>query len=239
MPFNEALDTALRAYRATPHHSTGHSPSFLVFGQDPRLAPDNDWRLEETPLNQERLKFLSLLRLDVQLQCQRQSISINATRNEERQPTEFKVHQLVLCRLLPLDRLKYKSAFYKAVPRWTTPYRVLSVSPSLRVAVVKCLLTGSSRQVHIQDVRFVERPDGEIQKKEWEKALSEEAFTIYQPGMAQEVINRFFERLAEPQLDSASSSTPQTHSSTPADMSIADHSTTNLPMKKRARTSID
>ena len=65
MPVEEALDMALCAYRATPHHSTGHSPSFLVFGQDPRLAPDSDWRLEGIPIDQERIRFLSMLRLDV------------------------------------------------------------------------------------------------------------------------------------------------------------------------------
>ena len=111
MPFEEAFDTALYAYRATPHHSTGHSPSFLVFGKDPRLASDTDWRLETTPINHERLKFLSMIRLDVQLQAQRQSISRNAARNENRQPIEFEEHQLILCRHLPLDRLKYKVAF--------------------------------------------------------------------------------------------------------------------------------
>ena len=80
--------------------------------------------MEHVPLTHERLKFLSTLRLDAQLQAQRQAISLNMKKNEERQPLEFEEGRLVLCRFLPLDRLKYRTAFHKAVPRWTIPYRV-------------------------------------------------------------------------------------------------------------------
>ena len=238
MPFEEALDMSLCAYRATPHHSTGHSPSFLVFGQDPRLATDVDWRMEAVPIDQERLKFLSALRLDVQLQSQLQAISLNVKRNEDRQPVEFTEHQLVLCRHLPLDRLKYKTAFYKAIPRWTTPYRVLKVLPSRKTAVVKCLLTNSTRQVHIQDVRFIEQPDGEVQHKEWEKIISEEAVNIYQPGVAQEVIRRFFTRLAEPQLGEPASMAPLSSSRTAGPANVtSDTLGESRSQKKRPRTS--
>ena len=63
MPFEEALAMVVFGYRSTIHGTTGHSPAYLAYGVDPRLAPDNDWRMERQIADQERLKFLSLLRL--------------------------------------------------------------------------------------------------------------------------------------------------------------------------------
>ena len=120
--FDEALDLVLFGYRSTLHTTTGHSPSYLTYGVDPRLAPDCDWRMERALPNQERLKFLNLLRLDVQFQAQEAINRQNIKRNQARQPTEFEAGQLVLCRLIPLEQLRYKSSYYKAVPRWTLPH---------------------------------------------------------------------------------------------------------------------
>ncbi|MGH2622818.1 MAG: integrase catalytic domain-containing protein, partial [Sphingobacterium sp.] len=199
VPFNEALGLVLFGYRATPHSTTGHSPSFLVYGIDPRLTPDGDWRREQSPLLQERFKFLSTLWLDVQLQAQNALNRQNMQKNEARKPVFFEDGQLVLCRLLPLEQLRYKSAFYKAVPRWTLPHRVLRTLPSLRSAIVRCLITGKTRQVHIQDVQFIDPPRGDVQQEEWADLVHKEIKSMFDPEQCNLIIKAFFEAIAEPQ----------------------------------------
>lgn len=167
VPFDEALGLVLFGYRSTLHSTTGHSPSSLTYGIDPRLPSDNDWRIETTPLDAERLKFLSLLRLDVQLQAQNLVNRQNAQRNKGRQPIVFEEGQLVLCRSISLEQLSYKTAYYKAVPRWTLPHRVIRVLPSKNTAIVKSLITNNTRQIHIQDAQFITPPQDEVQRREW------------------------------------------------------------------------
>jgi transposase InsO family protein len=203
IPFEEALNLVLFGYRSTPHSTTTHSPSFLTHGIDPRLASDNDWRCETTPINEERFKFLSLLRLDVQLQAQNLMNRQNARKNESRHPVVFEEGQLVLCRLIPLDQLRYKTAFFKAVPRWTLPYRVVRILPSKKTAIVQSLVTQSIREVHIQDVQFIQPPKDEAQRQEWFDLVEREIKTIHDPSTCRNIIESFFEAIDFPQ-----SSTP-------------------------------
>ena len=49
-------------------------------------------------------------------------------------------------------------------------------------------------------MRLVTPPADGVQREEWGKILKEEAFNIFQPNMVEVVVQRFFERLAEPQL---------------------------------------
>ena len=81
IPIDEALELVLFGYHSTIHSTTNQSPSYLTFGLDPRLASDCDWRAERHPTNEERLKFLSTLRLDVQLQAQEAINRQNANKN--------------------------------------------------------------------------------------------------------------------------------------------------------------
>lgn len=199
LPFQEALGMILFGYRVNIHVTTGNSPAFLTYGQDPQLVPDQDWRMEITLSTQERLKYLAALRLEVQLKAYQTALRDVTLKNKERQPTEFELFQLVLCHLHPTERVKYKVAYYKAIPRWTLPHRVVRVLPSKQSALVKCLITGDIRQVHIQDVRFVLPPDGPIQEEEWRSILQEEVLTMYDQETAARVMNLFFEELQEPQ----------------------------------------
>lgn len=203
-PFEEALNLVLFGYRATPHSTTTHSPSYLTYGLDPRLASDNDWRSEKTPTNEERFKFLSLLRLDVQLQAQNLINRQNAKKNESRQPVVFEEGQLLLCRLIPLDQLHYKTAYFKAVPRWTLPHRVVRVLPSKKTAIVKSLITQSLREVHIQDVQFIQPPKDEIQRQEWFNQVQDEVKSMYEPADCRDVIESFFEAIDYPQNEQPS-----------------------------------
>ncbi|KAH0472825.1 MAG: uncharacterized protein KVP18_001747 [Porospora cf. gigantea A] len=47
------------------------------------------------------------------------------------------------------------------------PYRVITVAKNERAATVKSLLTRELREVHVQDVTFVEPPLCQIQRDEW------------------------------------------------------------------------
>jgi hypothetical protein len=122
-------------------------------------------------------------------------------RNEYRDPIEFEEGQLVLCRAIPLQQLRYKSAFYKAVPRWTLPFRVVRVLPSKKSAFVRCLLTGKTQEVHIQDVKFISPPQGEVQQHEWHNVVHTEAKSMFEPTVCRDVIEKFFEAINLPQLE--------------------------------------
>jgi transposase InsO family protein len=198
--FDEALEIVLFAYRATLHTTTGDSPAHLTYGVDLRLAPDADWRAEPDVTTQERLKFLSHLRLDVQLQAQRALIRQNITKNEKRVPVEFQENQLVLVRAIPLNRIDYKTSYYKAVPRWSLPHRVMRVSSGNKRAVVRCLLTRKLREAHIQDVQFILPPQGEVQVNEWMKLAQIQAQSMYDAATCKAKIEEFFEQISFPQL---------------------------------------
>lgn len=201
LPFEEALEMILFGYRAVIHNSLGTSPSQMTFGQDPQLPPDHDWRMETALPMQERLKFLTNLRLEVQLRAYQTALRQMDAKNKDRIPIEFQLHQLVLCHLTPVERLRYRSASYKILPRWTLPHRVVRVLPSKQSAMVKCLLTNHIRQVHLQDVRFILPPNGPVQTAEWQQIVMQEAMTMHDPETARQVVALFFEALYEPQRD--------------------------------------
>lgn len=205
--FLDALHNILFGYRTTLHSTTGHSPSYLVYGTDLRLALDRDWRLEEQPDTAERLRFLSTLRLDIQLRAQQHLACQNRGKNQVREPKEFEEGQLVLCHLQPLQRLQYKATAYKAYPRWSLPFRVVRVLKGRTSAIVRCLLTQSCRQVHIQDVRFILPPEGKTQQQEWKDIVEQEVLSMYDEAQAKEVLNRFFDDISLPQLFDLGSST--------------------------------
>jgi transposase InsO family protein len=200
LPFDEALEMILFGYRSTLHTTTANTPAYLTYGKDLRLAPDIDWRMEPDVTTQERLKFLSTLRLDVQLQALRALSRQNMTKNQHRRPVQFDEGQLVLVRALPIDQLKYKVSFYKAVPRWSLPYRVIQIFPGGKKAVVRCLLTSASREVHIQDVQFILPPQGEAQVAEWLKLARIQAESMYNPTTCKAKIDEFFQQITMPQV---------------------------------------
>lgn len=200
IPFPEALHLVLYAYRSTPHSTTNQSPGYLTYGVDLRPPQDQDWRLEPEPLTAERLKFLTTLRLEIQLKAQQLVAYNNSRNNESRKFCQFEEGQLVLCRAQPIDALKYKTAYYKAVPRWTLPYRVIKVLAHQTTAIVRCIISGSQRQVHIQDVQFMLPPVDESQRKEWREVMETEILTFRDPQYAQRMIDDFFTKLDHPQL---------------------------------------
>lgn len=203
LPFEEALDMVLYAYRTTMHSTTNQSPGYVLYGLDLRPPHDQDWRFEVCASTAERLKFLTRLRLEIQLKAQQLLAYQAMKRNEGRIPTRFEGGQLVLCRLQPLDALHYKSAYYKAVPRWTFPFRVTKVLPSGVTAVVTCLLSGQQRQVHISDVRGILPPVDEEQRRDWKEVIQAEVLSFYDEKQVPDILGRFFEALDEPQMELA------------------------------------
>jgi len=162
--------------------------------------------MEKSLLNKERLRFLSTLRLDVQFQAQEALIRQNMKKNLFREPTEFKEGQLILCRIISLDQLNYRSAYYKAVPHWTLPHCVFRVLPNKKSAIVQCLLTQKTRQIHIQDAQFISPPKGEVQRREWFDLINTEAQSMFDPDVCRETVEKFFDEVQQPQVQESMSS---------------------------------
>lgn len=207
VPFHEALNLVLYAYRSTPHSLTHQSPGYALYGTDLSPPLDNDWRFERDQTHAERLKFLSALRTEIQLRIQQILKARLDKKNETRLADKFEVGQLVLCRLQPLDRLRHIASLYKAVPRWTMPYRVTAVNSPPTTATVTCLFTKTKRLVHLTDVRRVLPPIDEQQKEEWEAAIRTEFPTFFNEEFAPEVVRQFFESLEDPSREIASTIT--------------------------------
>ncbi|KAH0489038.1 MAG: hypothetical protein KVP17_001614 [Porospora cf. gigantea B] len=188
LPFEEALDAALFSYRCTLHGTTGESPYYLCFGIDPSIGLDQDWRHSRNPPGlSERLRLLQETRLEVQGRAQRQRDRALAQRNVGRRtPTVFRPGQLVLLRTTPLAR-----GHPKSTTKWTMPCRVIAVSKNERSATVKSLLSRELREVHIQDITFVEPPLCQIQRDEWRDWLRADPFT---QGMDPKALSALEER---------------------------------------------
>jgi len=200
LPFDEALAMALFAYRCTLHLTTGNSPAYLLYGFDPRLPRDVDWRIEPQVEQRERFKFLSTLRLDVQLRAHHTRFTANEHRNQGRRDVRFEVGQLVLVEALPTEARAHWSSSYKMVPKWSLPARVERVLSQGKAAVVRDLLTSKCREVHLQHIRFILPPEIPLQRQEWSRALKAEAMTMFDPKVRQSKLQQFFEALDQPQL---------------------------------------
>lgn len=205
VPFNEALQLVLFSYRSTIHSTTGESPAFMVYGFDPRPPMDNDWRtVQDVPMAQ-RLKFLNEMRLDVQWKAFNRRLTENDKRNDNRFTTEFELHQLVLVRLAPHDRIKLAhytgDIRHKLIPKWSVPCRVIEVKPCKKIAVARNLLTSEDRLVHLQDVRFIQRPQTEVQQLEWNQTLKKEVSSMFNADARDAALFKFWERIDYPQLN--------------------------------------
>jgi hypothetical protein len=175
MSFNTALQLALWSYRVTIHNTTGESPAFLVYGMDLRPPFSQDWRFAATEPDKIRINFLNRMREDIQFTAYQKRLHMNLSKNKKRIPMNIEENQLVLVRSTPNERQQaatYSSQAVKLVPKWSLPCRVLKVYPGGARLLVRNQLSGQIRDVHITDVRLIERPQDEQQRAIWEKALS-------------------------------------------------------------------
>jgi len=76
----------------------------------------------------------------------------------------------------------------------------LTVLPNKKSAIVRCLLTQKTRQIHIQDAKFISAPKCDIQQQEWYDIVHSEAKSMFDPTTCREVIENFFEEINQPQV---------------------------------------
>lgn len=199
LPFAEALDLALLSYRATPHTTTLDSPMYLCQGQDPNLGLEADWRFDMPLETKERLRLLQSTRLDVQLHAQLLRQKAVAAANVNRRPLEFEEGQLVLVPAYSEAQVRYKPPAYKLVPKWTMPHRVLTHWNQGRVALVRCLITGRTQQVHVQNTQFLDRPVDAEQAQEWyQLAQCSPEATSLDPAVREVMFRHFIQEITKP-----------------------------------------
>jgi hypothetical protein len=163
IPFDEALQLILMGYRLTAHSTTGETPGFLTYGIDLRPAIDTDWRFTRTETERERIKFLNDMRVDIQFHAIKSIETRNRASNERRLDTKFVLNDLVLTRHTPLEQaqLIHHLGSRKLAPRWSTPCRVIRVLMDGKKAIVRNIITGKDKEIHVQDARFVALPQGD------------------------------------------------------------------------------
>ena len=207
--FDEALALVLYVYRSTFHSAIDDSPAFMTFGTDPRPPLENDWRAfrpstshqKPDPHEQDRLRFLNLLRLEVQARANARALLLAEKSNEARLDRRFQLNDLVLLRLRPADLVRGTSEEVreksKLRPKWSLPYRVTAVYSQGKAATVRSCISSASfpiREVHLQDARFINRPLTDAQRSSWALELSRELTTsILDPDQRHDLVARFFE----------------------------------------------
>lgn len=170
LPFTVALSLILWSYRATIHSTTEESPAYLLYGLDMCPPYTDDWRFSKTTIEEDRLKFLNNLRHEIQEKAMWKIVRQQAARNLKRLPKEVKEGDLVLTRLSNLERQKLgyrEKSSLKFVPHWSLPCRVIKLLPKEHSYLVRSLLTGKTRQVHITDLRLIKEPQDTSQEDLW------------------------------------------------------------------------
>jgi transposase InsO family protein len=201
IPFDEALQLVLMGYRLTVHTTTGNTPGFLTYGVDLRPSADTDWRFLRTEAECRRLQYLNHMRLDVQLQAARVIEKQNRSVNAHRTDIEFRLYDLVLTRLTPLERaqLAHNSGGRKLTPQWSTPGRVLRVLMGGKKAIVRNIITGHDKEVHIQDTRSLGLPQGDQQCQEWEEVVGAAELSMYNERDRRRLLDIFWDEVNTPQ----------------------------------------
>lgn len=199
LPFSTVVQLAALAYRVSPHLVLQDSPAFVTFGQDLRPVVDEDWRCCRSAEDEERLRILRDIRFQIYTKAvQMYEMGIKAEQ-PHRKDLRFKPNDLILLHLNQEDRqgaaAKDPGRSLKIVPSWGMPHRVLSVSSEGQTAFVECLISGRRKSVHISNVRFINRPLGEVQKREWmDLALKEANRSLKEDeAIRQQQIDRYWE----------------------------------------------
>lgn len=205
LPFNEALQLILMAYRSTVHSSTHETPAFLTYGTDLRSPLEGDWRFATSVEEKDRIKFLNILRLDLQYQVYKRRIAANMKSNDGRQDIGFSINDLVLCRTQSFKKNEARHQEFpsgkKLVPSWGLPCRVIKVLPGRKSAYVRSLLSGRDRHVHLQDARFLQPPKCSEMTQSWNQQIEGEMDSMFNPARRREVLEKFWEEVHFPQVD--------------------------------------
>ena len=203
IPFEEALQLVLFNYRSLPHSTTNESPAFLTYGTDMRSPLDNDWRLVPDLDEGQRIKFLNKMRLDIQFQTIQQVERRNQTINKDRIAKKFELGEVILTRNTPyeLARLSHNIGGQKLIPRWSMPHRVIQVLADGRKAIVRDILAGRVKEIHIQDARFIGLPQDDKQRQEWEAVLATHMELPEEENARTQLIKSFWDAVEYPQTE--------------------------------------
>jgi Reverse transcriptase (RNA-dependent DNA polymerase)/RNase H-like domain found in reverse transcriptase/Integrase zinc binding domain/Integrase core domain/Aspartyl protease len=176
MPFPIALQLVLWSYRAVIHSTMGESPAFLVYGMDPRPPIENDWRAIQRVPEQQRVRFLNNLRNDIYTRALQRLTYRNMEVN--RRDVLVEEGTLVLVRRQPTE-IRAQSIAEQVAPklseRWGLPGRVMKRYGQSNRYLVRDLLSAKEREVHITDLRCIEEPKDEVQRRQWDVEIMAEA----------------------------------------------------------------
>lgn len=205
IPFDEVLQLILLGYRSVVHSTTNETPGFLLYGVDLRPALDNDWRYCRSTDEKQRLEFLNNMRLDVQYQAIRSIMKKNKEKNEGRKDAAFQLNDLVLTRNTPFEmsQMVHFSGEHgcKLIPRWSTPSRVIKISPGNKTAIVKNIISGKIKEVHLQNARPINAPVADCQREEWEKVMLLDGLSMHDKDARRKILQDFWEEVGTPQTD--------------------------------------
>jgi Reverse transcriptase (RNA-dependent DNA polymerase)/RNase H-like domain found in reverse transcriptase/Integrase zinc binding domain/Integrase core domain len=202
LPFETVLQLILWSYRSVIHTTMGESPAFLVYGTDPRPPVENDWRMIERLPEQERVKYLNMLRENTQFRAyQRLKFAHD---QKQRLETDIQPGDLVLIRQQPKELVETSirdDSAVKLIPRWGLPCRVMrEVYNNANRFLVTNLLTGREREVHITDLRVISGPQDTQQREEWSDMMTGEAEkAIADPTERGKALKRFWTAVDHPQ----------------------------------------
>lgn len=177
LEMDEVLQLILYGYRLSFHSTTGETPAYLTLGIDPR-PPVATYAFRARGNDKERIGMLNTIREDLIQKSYLRNIQKFNLNQEHRELTPLEVGELVL---LPIERSE--AVFHiiphhgkKVMPKFTMPYRVISVFNSGRFAHCKslCPISRNStdiREASIQDLRRITPPLTPTQVAQWQEVL--------------------------------------------------------------------
>ena len=146
-----ALQAAALAYRATPHTVTGHTPVFLVSGQEIVLPLSPEWHEPELCLlGVTWLEAISRCRVEV-IKAHELAADENA-RVQTSDTSRLRPGNHVALRLIKVQR----QAEGKFSPLFQGPYVIVNVKPAGVTADIRCLATGHIATVNRCRLKFLE-----------------------------------------------------------------------------------
>lgn len=197
MLLSEALPLILYAYRMTLPLTTNEAPSYVVFGMDLRAPHENDWRFKSTK-EEDRIKFLNHLRLDVQYQAFQRRLQDVQRKNNNREDVHYEEGELVLIRASQYDQLRHAHQTgdhaHKLIPKWSLPFRIVTLYAQRKVAYVRSLLTLEGRKVSLANVRKIQRPQLDTQYQEWSSEIETSLLFMFNENQRREILARFWRR---------------------------------------------
>ena len=202
LSFPSVLQLILWSYRIVVHSTTKETPAFLLYGLDLRPPRVQDWRFDSPAEDKNRISFLNFMREDIQYQAYARRLRENENKNRDRTPIVLRENQLVLVRATPKERqaaATNQEQAAKLVPRWSLPCRILRVYPGGQRALIRNILSKTTRDVHISDIRLIDKPMDNMEKIVWEKELDEVIGSMFDAKVRQKILQEFWEEVGYPQ----------------------------------------